>query len=89
LLERLSDIELPPGHEVVALDETGDVMLHEFRHPEKAVYVLGYSGLIGLQKHIPADYSVRVDTPHDFSIFGISIAAIVLYDRMIKNGDSH
>ena len=87
LVDGLQNIEWPEGCEVVALDETGDVKLHEFTHPKKAVYVLGYSGLIGIQKHIHADHAVRVDSPFDFSIFGISIAAIVLYDRMRKNGD--
>ena len=85
LVNRLDDIEYPEDYKIVVLDETGEIDLKDFKHPDKAAYVFGYSGLVGVQNHVKADYVVRVNTPYNKSIFGISIAPIVLYDRMSKD----
>lgn len=84
LVESLENIEIDDGYEVVAIDESGDDLLQDFIHPDKAVYLFGRSCLNRIQDIVKSDHVVKVATPSSKDIFGISIAAIVLYDRMMK-----
>ena len=86
LVDTLDDVPELVGT-IVVMDETGDESLENFAHPEDAVYIFGNSGNTGIQQHIRADHVVRIDTPHDCNMFGISAASMVLYDRMVKNGN--
>ena len=73
---------------VVVFDETGEIPLSEFTHPEDGTYLFGCTGM----QNIPADYpdrpSVRIEVPnmvHNQGLFGAQAAAIVLYDRERKS----
>lgn len=69
---------------VVVVDEVGVIPLPDFEHPLGGVYVFGRSNLNDLPERIEHDYSVRIDTPYSKSMFGISVAGAVLYDRATK-----
>lgn len=72
---------------VVIVDEVGVTPLPQFDHPPGGVYVFGRSNLTNLPDRIPHDHSVRIETPHHKSMFGISVAGAVLYDRSLKRGN--
>ena len=85
-IQRISywhEAEIPPESTIIGVDETGDVLLDEFEHPENAVYVFGRT-LQALLHEINCDMSVRVKTKLPSTIFGVSIAPIVLEDRRRK-----
>lgn len=84
LIYDISEAEIPEDHKVIVLDETGDYELHDFSHPEKVVYIFGRTLLNRLQDIIPHDYCVKITTQENKSMFGISVAGIVLYDRACK-----
>jgi len=69
---------------VVLVDQRGATPLTEFEHPVEATYVFGRTGMNRMLQEIQHDHSVRIDTPHPISLFGISAAAIVLADREAK-----
>lgn len=74
--------------EVVVFDETGDIPLAEFKHPEDAVYVFGATTMERIQRHFPNAPSVRIEVPvltPRQGLFGAQAAAIVLYDRERKS----
>lgn len=75
---------LPPGVPVVVLEEQGDTLLRDFVHPEDCVYVFGRSCLNGIQNMVKHDHVVRIATPKEICLFGVSAVSIVLYDRLMK-----
>jgi hypothetical protein len=75
--------------DVVWIDEAGETLLSEFKHPENALYIMGKTQkkpMVGLKKR--GDFSVRIETKKDKSNNGMLWAhqaiSIVLYDRLIK-----
>ena len=80
--------EIKPEGTVVIIEEQGDIELSDFEHPEHCTYVFGRSGLNGLHNMIEHDHVVRIKTPKDICLFGITAVGIVLRDRMMKNGDA-
>lgn len=67
----------------------GDIPLPEFDHPEDAVYIFGPE-----DGHLPpeeeGEYDCKVYIPQSRShvtLYAHQAAAIVLYDRLVKNGD--
>lgn len=64
--------------EVVLLEPTGDVLLHELHHPKDVVYVFGNAMNHNL-KH--EGVKVRIDTPTMTDMFAFNAAAIVLESR--------
>ena len=87
LVEEPQEGIIPEGHTVVVLEEQGTTNLEDFDHPKDAVYVFGRSGLNGIQEMIDYDASVKIKTVDDVCLFGISAVGIVLYDRMMKDGN--
>ncbi len=76
--------KLPNDGVVVVLDQIGVTPLSEFVHPEECSYLFGHTGLNNLPDLISHRYSVRIATPKDISLFGVTAAAIVLHDRAVK-----
>ena len=73
--ETLSSLE----GEVVLLEPTGDVMLHEFKHPKNVIYVFGNA----MNHNLKLDgVKVRIDTPTMTDMFAFNAAAIVLESRV-------
>lgn len=75
----------------VIVDENGSTVLHEFKHPKKALYLFGKVGLSPLESLPQCKISVRIPSwaidPN--SSLGLlhphQAAAIVLYDRRSKS----
>jgi hypothetical protein len=66
---------------VIVFDEHGDIPLEEFRHLTEGTYVFGRSGHNVLSNTI-RDASVKIVRPNPKrTLFGVSAAAIVLYQR--------
>ena len=61
--------------------------LHEYEHPDDCVYIFGNTQTSNLEYVKEGDdiVSVRMNAMSDSNVFGISIASIVLYDRMMKS----
>ena len=59
LIKDFSEIVIPDGYKVVVMDETGDVRLQDFQHPENAVYIFGRSTLNIIQTFILGAYNGR------------------------------
>ena len=66
------------------------IWLHDFEHPEDCVYVFGSAHLNPtLSNKREQDVVVSVKTVRDDGVpWANQIAAIVLYDRMLKNGSN-
>lgn len=80
------EVDQDPGA-LVVFDETGDIPLAEFTHPENATYVFGCTGMRNVQDLYPGAQSVRIETPRirqNQGMFGCQAAALVLYDRERK-----
>jgi hypothetical protein len=79
--------EIEQGRTLVYVDESGDVDLADFAHPNDACYVLGkptFSPWRAFSRSM-AGNSVRIATPRDLGGFWPSQAiAIVLHDRFSK-----
>lgn len=65
--------------ELIFMEHRGDVMLHEFKHPQKAVYVFGNAMMHNLRFN---GTNVRIDTPEKTDMFAVNAASIVLMDRI-------
>ena len=78
LTDNVEEALLSLEGEVVLLEPTGDVMLHEFKHPENAIYVFGNA----MNHNLKLDgIKVRIDTPTMADMFAFNAAAIVLESR--------
>ena len=81
----LTDVVSAASETIVIVDEKGEIPLHEFEHPENALYVLGKANFSPLA--LGVGMSVRVETPTDSQglLWPDQAIAIVLYDRMVKS----
>jgi len=84
--DRVEDIQLPRGCQMVAVELTDDsVDLPSFRHPARAVYVLGgerssvSSAVLERANHV-------IKIPTRFSLNVATAGAIVMYDRVSTLG---
>ena len=86
VLEHLDDLNLPRGCQMVGVELVEDaVELPSFRHPERAVYILGpEGGSLSAETLAKCDHLVKI--PTKFCI-NVSVAgAVILYDRMLSYG---
>jgi len=80
----VSRVFLEPIENQPLIDNTF-VNLVDFEHPIDCVYVFGNSASHNISLIRPEDSVVYLDTPNDSrGAFGVSIAAVVLYDRERK-----
>lgn len=83
-------IEVNSGLTPVYIDEHGETPLTEFEHPKNALYICGkasYSPYMSKKKN--GVISVKIETVQNKALlWGHQAACLVLYDRMIKNGNS-
>ena len=77
---------LPKDAKLVGIElDARSVPLTTYRHPQRAVYLLG-SETTGLPADVLAQCDGVVQIPGEFSL-NVSVAgSIVLYDRLMKNG---
>lgn len=77
---------LPKDSKLVGIElDKCSVPLTTYRHPQRAVYLLG-SERAGLSADVLAQCDDVVQIPGEFSL-NVSVAGgIVLYDRLLKNG---
>lgn len=71
----------------VYLDPFGGEPLHDFKHPEDAIYIFGRAGDNNHRHISQEDNVVKIQTPKRVDFFAICAASIVLYDRELKNGN--
>jgi hypothetical protein len=73
---------------IVIFDEVGEIPLSEFVHPEGMAYLFGCTAMNNLPAMYPlVKTTVKIVTPFSVpggGMFGPNAAAIVLYDRFIK-----
>jgi len=73
----------------VFVDETGDMMLHEFVHPENAAYIFGNAGTSALSHRRAQDVVLRVETAANGSVMWPHQCLVtVLHDRLVKSWQS-
>jgi tRNA pseudouridine-54 N-methylase len=58
--------------------------LASFEHPDDAVYIFG-NAMNGNQQEAEGEIQVQINTPAPIDFFAINAAAIVLYDRRVKD----
>ncbi|WP_157879400.1 RNA methyltransferase [Pararhodospirillum photometricum] len=82
----VGDLVLPSGAQVVGIELTDDAVdLPSFRHPSRAVYVLG-AERVGLSAPMLARCDHVIKIPMRFSInLGVA-GALVMYDRLMTLG---
>ncbi len=82
----VDQITLPRGCEVVVIELTAAAIpLPSFRHPRRAVYILGPErGSVSAGVQSCADYVVQI--PMKFCVNVATAGAIVLYDRLLQHG---
>ena len=82
----VAEMQLPDDCRLVGVELTPDAIeLPSFRHPAKAVYVLGPEGGSLSQEMIDrCEFTVKI--PMDFCINVAMAGAIVMYDRMRSMG---
>lgn len=94
LSEGLEGIDLPrvflepPINESLIDHEFID--LKDFEHPDECVYLFGNASSNNLVHVRPQDtiVTIRTPDPDTTAVFGVCIAAIVLYDREMKKNAS-
>ncbi len=83
----MGDFKLPLGCRLVGVEITDDaVELPRFRHPSRAAYVFGAERM-SLSKDVLAACEFVVQIPTRFSINVGMAGAIVMYDRLISQGN--
>lgn len=75
------------GIPIVFVDERGEQLLQEFKHPEDVLYIFGKASLNPLVAYgQPGDKSVRIETIQNKGLLWPHQAAgILLYDRLVKS----
>jgi len=82
-----ADFRLPVGCRLVGVEITDDaVELPRFRHPSRAAYVFGAERM-SLSKDVLSRCEFVVKIPTRFSINVGMAGAIVMYDRLISQGN--
>ena len=62
------------------------VDLKDYEHPKDVMYVLGKSGTNNCYLMTEDDDAVSIVAPNnDYSLWGVTVIGIVLYDRMMKS----
>lgn len=80
--DHANKIERPKGCQIVGIELTDDAIdLPSFRHPARAVYLLGGERL-GLSEDCQAVCDHMIKIPTQFSLNVATAGAIVMYDRM-------
>lgn len=77
-------LDAKPQLTPVFVDENGEVALHEFEHPDNALYVFGkvtYSPFSAMAKK---HRSIRIETPKPGMLMPHQALAVVMYDRERK-----
>lgn len=75
---------LPYSTRLIGVEMTSDsVALAEFKHPERAVYLLG-NEQIGLSKKVLEECHCVISFPGNFSLNVAVAGSIVMYDRVSK-----
>ena len=64
----------------------GDVSLKDFTHPEECIYWFGDSHNIVKPEEIPNNIAHKVYIPMNGEVHSYVAGAMVLWDRIIKNG---
>jgi tRNA G18 (ribose-2'-O)-methylase SpoU len=84
--EKPSDLILPSGASLVAIEFLPDAVdLPSFRHPQKAVYVLGPEmGNVSPEMLARCDHKIKI--PMKFCVNVGVAGALVMYDRLINLG---
>lgn len=73
----------------VFIDEDGEIWLEDFTHPENALYIAGKVGYSPYKSQTKKVISVKVRTIQNKGLlWGHQAICIVLYDRMMKNGNN-
>lgn len=83
MIERWDEADTE-GKTVIILAQDGAEELKTFVHPAEACYVFGRSGQNDMLVAIPHDISVKITTPNPISMFGSTVAGMVLWDRWNK-----
>lgn len=90
-LWRFRDMEdmrthLPENCEVVAVEmkDTETIPLDEFKHPERAVYLLGGESHGLPEEVLKNTKTIHIPTPKSISLNVAATGTLVLYDRYIK-----
>jgi hypothetical protein len=76
-----------PDYTVIFCDERATTTLKDFKHPPKALYIFGkanFSPFLSLKRD--KDLELRIETAHPRGglLWGHQAAAIILYDRFMK-----
>ena len=72
----------------VFIDEAGETWLKDFEHPPNCIYILGKTSYSAYRSNDKKGRSIKIRTPANRAMLEPHQAlAIVLYDRMIKNGN--
>ncbi|PPR79692.1 MAG: hypothetical protein CFH01_00276 [Alphaproteobacteria bacterium MarineAlpha2_Bin1] len=83
---KFSDFLIPEGSILIGIELTEDsIELPKFRHPQKAIYILGPEKG-NLSKNIISSCKYTVKIPTKFCINLAMAGAIVMYDRVISMG---
>ena len=84
--QSLDEMTLPLGCELVVIELTDKAIpLPAFRHPRRAVYILGPERE-SVSPDVQARAHHRVQIPMKFCVNVATAGAIVLYDRLIQQG---
>ncbi len=76
-------IDLAQGEPVFLIPGEGED-LTTFNHPKDAIYIFG-NAMQGNHSISKDQTQVHISTPRDMDFFAINAAAIVLYDRKVKD----
>ena len=86
--EEISDMveKFSEGYTRVFIDEKGSIPLHEFEHPEKAVYFFGKAGRTPAEYKKEGDLSVKIITVANNGVMWPHQCLVaVLHDRLVKS----
>jgi len=71
----------------ILVEQAGEAKpLHKFKHPQRAVYVLGAEDSGIPEKYFKGHSIIQINTEKDYCLNVASAGSIVMYDRYIKGG---
>lgn len=84
--EKVDQMQLPRGCKIVGIELTDEAIeLPSFRHPSKALYILGpEAGSLSDKVQEKCDFIIKI--PMKFCVNVGIASAIVMYDRMLQMG---
>jgi hypothetical protein len=80
-------LEENPDLTVIFCDERAETLLSDFAHPQKALYIFGranFSPFLSLKRKQDLSLKIETVTPEGGLLWGHQAAAIILYDRYLK-----